>query len=257
VIPYIVRPLTGLTVLVTRPQPQANELAAGIVRFGGEPIVFPTIAIEPIEAVQNPETHDLVIFVSVHAVEHGARLIHETPTTRIAAIGKATAAALSALNLPADIVPDAGFTSESLLAHPDLQVTPGQRALIVRGAGGRDLLRDSLSERGLIVNTLEVYRRVQPNIAPETVTELHSRWIEHGVDVITATSLETFQNLTEMISDQTRTLLRKTSLVAPSQRIIDAARETGWNADGLVTGGADDASILGTIARWRARARGT
>lgn len=255
-IPYIVPPLTGLTILVTRPQPQANALAAGIGELGGEPIIFPTIAIEPIDAVISPEAHDLVIFVSVHAVEHGARLIHKTPATRIAAIGRATAAALSAANLPADIVPDAGFTSEALLAHPSLQVTPGQRALIVRGEGGREMLRESLTTQGLTVNTLEVYRRVKPEVPTEKLAALELRWIEEGIDAVTATSLETYTNLADMLPDRARDLLSNTSLVAPSHRIIDAARETGWNAEGLVSGSAEDAAILGTLARWRARARG-
>jgi uroporphyrinogen-III synthase len=266
VIPRIVPPLTGTTILVTRPQPQATELANAIANWGGESIVFPTIAIEPLAveplavesmAAGKPEAFDLVIFVSVHAVAHGAHLIERGPSTRIAAIGKATAAALSAVNLPAEIVPQAGFTSEALLAQPNLQMTTGQRVLIVRGAGGREMLRESLSAQGSIVNTLEVYRRVKPSIAADTAASLELRWFEDGIDAVTATSVETYTNLTELISPRARTLLNGTALIAPSRRIIDAARETGWNAEGLVAGSAEDAAILGTLARWRTRARGS
>jgi uroporphyrinogen-III synthase len=256
VIPRIIPPLTGLSILVTRPPPQAQVLASSIARFGGEPIVFPAITIEALDA-SAPDQHDLIIFVSVNAVEHGAPLIQKNAGTRVAAIGKATAAALAAANSPADIVPDSSFTSEALLALPTLQLAAGQRALIVRGEGGRETLRETLIAQGLIVNTLEVYRRVKPSVSPEAIAALEQRWMEDGIDVVTATSVETFTNLMELLSDRGRELLKDTALIAPTRRIIDAAMTSGWNAEALLTGSADDTAILGTLARWQARARGT
>lgn len=253
-IPRIVPPLTGLAVLVTRPLPQAQGLAQSIESFGGEAIVFPTIAIEACPAIA-PEPHDWIVFVSVHAVEQGAPLIRKSATTRIAAIGKATAAALGAANLPADVVPDAPYTSEALLAHPAFQPAAGERVLIVRGDGGRETLREALQARGVAVATLEVYRRVMPTVAPEQIEALENRWAEYGIDAITATSLETFSNLTALLTARGRELLNVTPLFAPSQRILDGACEVGWKADGFVTTGADDAAIVGALARWRSRAR--
>jgi uroporphyrinogen-III synthase len=254
VIPRVIPPLTGLTVLITRPLPQACALAETIASFGGEGIVFPTIAIEPLEATA-PETHDWIIFVSVHAVEHGARFIQRTTGTRIAGIGKATASALAAANMPADLVPDAPFTSEALLAHPAFRPTPGERALIVRGAGGRETLRDTLSAQDVNVALLEVYRRVRPSVSAADIAALEARWAEGELGAVTATSVETLMNLHELLTPRGRELLRQTPLLAPSQRIIDAAATIGWNAVGLVTSSADDASIIGALARWRARAR--
>ena len=98
----------------------------------------------------------------MNAVAHGVHLIEKSATTRVAAIGKATAAALAADSLPADIVPEAGFNSEALLAHPDLTLASGARVLIVRGAGGRELLQETFAARGLVVETREVYQRVRP-----------------------------------------------------------------------------------------------
>lgn len=253
-IPRVVPPLTGLTVLVTRPLPQARALAETIASFGGEGIVFPTVAIEPCAALA-PEPPDWVIFVSVHAVEHGARLFLKSSTIRVAAIGKATASALTAASLAADIVPEAPFTSEALLAHPEFQPLPGQRVLIVRGEGGRETLREALSARGVEVATLDVYRRVRPSPAAEEVAALETRWAEDGIDAVTATSFETYANLVELLTPRGREMLARTLLLAPTQRILDGAKEIGWNAPGLVTSGADDAAIVGTLARWRARAR--
>jgi uroporphyrinogen-III synthase len=254
VIPAIVPPLMGLNVLVTRPQPQAATLAAAIAAFGGEAIVFPSIAIEPIEAL-SAEPHDLVVFISVHAVEHGAPFIQKTETVRIAAIGSATASALVAANLPATIVPLGEATSESLLEHPELKSLATNRVLIVRGEGGRETLREAFLARGSIVNTLEVYRRIAAQPSPSSVTTLEQRWAEGDVDVVTATSIETYLKLEQLLTERGRELLRETRLLAPTQRIIDAAVANGWRGDALISGGADDRSILGTLARWRARAR--
>lgn len=253
-IPAVVPPLTGLSVLVTRPAQQGDALAAGIASLGGEPIVFPSLAIEPIAAAA-PPAHDLVIFVSVHAVEHGARLIQKDATTRIAAIGRATATALAAAKLPADIVPQTNATSEGLLEHPELTAAALRSVLIVRGEGGRETLRETFAARGATVSTLEVYRRVIPTVSPDAVSALEQRWAEQGIDVVTATSVETYLKLEEMLSERGRALLRAATLLAPSERIIAAAHAGGWRGEALVSGGADEPSLLGALARWRTRAR--
>ena len=253
-IPAIVPPLTGLSVLVTRPAQQGDSLAAGIARLGGEPILFPSLAIEPI-AAGAPPAHELVIFVSVHAVEHGARLIQKDATTRIAAIGRATATALAAAKLPADIVPQTSATSEGLLEHPDLNAAALRSVLIVRGEGGRETLRETFAARGATVSTLEVYRRVTPDVPAAAVAALEQRWAEQGIDVVTATSVDTYLKLTQLLTDRGRELLRTTMLLAPSERIIAAARDSGWCGEAVVSGGADEPSILGALARWRMRAR--
>ena len=252
-IPHIIPPLTGASVLITRPQPQADALAKSVAELGGEPVVFPTIAIEPLSAPA-PQPHDWVIFVSVHAVEHGAALISRAEP-RVVAIGKATAKALAAANLPADVIANPPYTSEALLAQPDFQPAPGQSVLIVRGEGGRELLRDTLTARGARVQILEVYRRVRPAVPPAEIEALETRWSETPFDAVTATSVETYRNLIELLSPRGRELLNDTPLLAPSQRIIDAAIATGWRGQALVTNGADDAAIVGTLARWLTRAR--
>src|SRR5690606_26730779 len=146
--------------------------------------------------------HDLIVFASVNAVAHGAHLIDKSPTARIAAIGKATAAALAEASLPADIVPETGFTSEALLAHPDFTLPDNARVLIVRGSGGREMLRETLTARGLVVETLDVYRRVRPEIDAATRDAIEARWASEGIDVVTVTSVETLHNLIALLSDR-------------------------------------------------------
>ena len=256
-IPKVLPPLTDLTVLVTRPAAQCAVLCEEIVRHGGNAIPFPAVEIEPvaIQATATSVDHDLIVFVSVNAVEHGARRVNKGERTRIAAIGRATAAALAAAELAADIVPEAGFTSEALLEHPQLQLTAGARVLIVRGEGGRELLKETFVAHGMSVETREVYRRVRPPVDAARVAEVEARWAEDGIDVVTATSIETLQNLQAMLTERGRQLLSSAALLVPSRRIVAAAVGAGLHGEVLVAAGADDASMIGAMAQWRMRAR--
>jgi uroporphyrinogen-III synthase len=253
-IPKIVPPLLGAAVLVTRPAEQAGPLCTQIEALAGEALRFPAIAIEPLDAPP-AEPCDLAVFVSVNAVAYGRHLLPPPGTVRVAAIGKATAAALRAAGIAVDYVPDAGFTSEDLLAHPDLRLSAGMRALIVRGNGGRELLRETFAAHGLEVQVREVYRRVQPAVDPTNLASLEARWAEGEVDVVTLTSVVTFENLRAMLSERGRELLQSTPVLVVSERIAAAVRATGHRGEIIVAPGADEASMIGALTRWYARAR--
>jgi uroporphyrinogen-III synthase len=237
---------------------QGAVLCAEIERYGGVAVPFPAVEIEPV-AVQAAASvdYDLVVFVSVNAVEHGARQVTRGTRTRIAAIGRATAAALAAAELRADIVPEAGFTSEALLAHPQLQLTNGARVLIVHGEGGRELLKETFVAHGMSVETREVYRRVRPSVDAARVAEVEARWSDEdrGIDIVTATSIETLENLQALLTERGRQLLSHTALLVPSRRIMAAAVGAGLRGEVIVAAGADDASMIGALAQWRMRAR--
>jgi uroporphyrinogen-III synthase len=200
-------------------------------------------------------TYDLVVFVSVHAVEHGATHIVRTENMRIAAIGNATAASLKVAGLEANVVPEHGFRSEDLLAHPDLNIQTHSRVLIVRGRGGRELLRETFIHHGCHVDTLEVYERTLPQWDAARRDELENMWASGGIHAATATSVETLQNLQSLLSDRGKQLLASTPLVMPSVRIAEAARELGLRADCILASGADDESIIYALGRWHSRAR--
>lgn len=253
-IPFIIPPLTGLSVLVTRPLSQADSLATSLRANGTDAVVLPAIEIRP-RAASPAGEYDLVVFVSVNAVEHGARCIVRSATTRIAAIGKATAAALATIEWPVHIVPERGFTSESLLAHPDLAIQAGARVLIVRGSGGRDLLQQTFLAQGLSVDLLDVYERVLPQIDASHRDRLETDWAAGEIPVATATSVETLSNLLALLGAPGRECLLRAPLVVPSPRVREAAQQLGLQGDCVVAGGADDASIIGALAHWHARAR--
>lgn len=253
-IPKVLPPLTGLSALVTRPAVQAEELCKSIASAGGEAIALPAIEIEPLQ-VDPVSACDLAVFVSVNAVAHGAHLLPRNTDMRVAAIGKATAAALAQAQLPANIVPEGGFNSESLLAHPQLALAAGARVVIVRGVGGREVLQQTFAAHAMIVETREVYRRVAPRVDPQRVDAIEAQWAEGGIDVVTVTSVETLNNLLGLLSDRGRALLRRTALVLASRRIMEAAVNSGCEGLMIVAAGADDRSTIDALAQWHARAR--
>jgi uroporphyrinogen-III synthase len=254
-IPHPIAALTGVSVLVTRPAAQSDELCKRIVAMGGEAISFPVIAIEPIADIAAQPAHDWLIFISANAVRHGMQHVARDANTRIAAIGKATAEALAAQKIQIDAKPERGVDSESLLTHPALADVSGKRVLIVKGAGGRDALREGLSQRGAQVTELEAYRRVLHHHDASAIAALEQRWRDGGIDILTLTSVETLDNLEALLTDPGRVLLHSTPFVALSERIATAARSKGLRGECVLSRGADDAAICGAIAAWHARAR--
>ena len=253
-IPKVLPPLTALSVLVTRPAPQCLGLCEQIERYGGTAVAFPALRIEALQAAPAGD-HELIVFLSVNAVAHGAHLVKKAPGARIAAIGKATAASLARLRMPADIVPETGFTSEDLLAHPLLASPPGTRVLIVQGTGGRGVLHERFRAQGMAVESLEVYRRVPPEVDEHERARIEARWEDDEIDVVTITSVETLQNLMQMLTPRGRELLRRTTLLTVSRRIAQAAAQAGLQGPVLHAGSADDAAMIGALAQWRTRAR--
>jgi uroporphyrinogen-III synthase len=254
-IPLPVAPLKGIAVLVTRPSEQSESLCAAINARGGEAIAFPTIQIEPIDTATPSQAYDWLVFISVNAVRYGLARITRTEHTRIAAIGKATSAALAEYDLRVDAVSNVGSNSEALLADPAFANVDSQLVLIVKGAGGRDFLHKELTQRGAQVTTLDVYRRMRPNTDPNAVALLEQRWRDGGIDIVTLTSVETLDNLLLLLTDTGREFLKTTPLVAASERIASTARERGLQGSIAMSRGADDDAIVGAIAAWYARAR--
>ena len=152
--------LQGCRVLVTRPVAQAETLCQRINQNGGIAVQLPALAIEAIndEAsqryCQSAADYDWIIFISRNAVEHGHNCLPaQLPSgLKIAAIGKATATALSESGRYVDLEAGGAGTSESLLTEPALADMQGQRVLIMRGEGGRELLAKTLRERGAKVD---------------------------------------------------------------------------------------------------------
>ncbi len=220
------RDLTGIGVLVTRPERQAAELIAAIVSRGGSAVAFPVIEIVPrgdaaIAAdAGNLRDPDIVVFVSSNAVEYG---LIRAESARIAVVGPATAAAIESAGRIVNIRSASGFDSEHLLAEPELQDVDGTVVRIIRGNGGRELLADTLKNRGAIVEILSVYDREIPHYPASELDNLESGWRAGAIDVVTIMSVESLTNLIELLPEWCKNELQNTPLVTPADRVLKEA----------------------------------
>lgn len=232
--------LAGLSVLVTRPRERADALLERLSALGAHPVACPVIEIQPLpwSGAGDAGRYDIVIFTSPAAVEHGSDGMDLRGTFDVAVVGPATTAALRARGFGVSVEPVGTNDSEGLLAHPALapERISGRNVLIVRGEGGRDLLRDTLVARGARVDYAEVYRRARP-AGPVPAAA-------GACDIITVTSNEGVTNLLAMIDTETRMRMLGRPLVAASERGAEQAREAGFTGPIAVAGGADSQSIV-------------
>jgi uroporphyrinogen-III synthase len=254
-IPLILPPLHGLGVLVTRPAQQGDTLLAELAKLGAHAMQWPTLDINALPYDTPGDLPcDLLIFISTNAVTHGASLLTRYPAARIAAVGQATAAALLAQGQQLDAAPEAGSSSEALLAHPLLQ-TPPPHIIVVRGRGGRELLQETLAARGAQVNVMEVYERTPLQPQPAAIEQLQQALHNDAVDVVTATSVDVLEALRATLPDALRHALQDQALLCGSVRIAHAAQAMGWQGEYIVARSPQQADLLVALCRWHTRQR--
>lgn len=253
-------PLAGRGILITRPAHQAGPLAALINAAGGRPIIFPALEIldpadsQPLlDAIERLESYDLAIFISPNAVtrvmERMAGRRAWPAGLRVAAIGKGGVRELERHGIRQVIAPQRSFDSERLLEMPQLQAVSGQRVLILRGDGGRELLGDTLAARGAQVDYVACYRRARPRTDPAPLLQA---WGRDGIHAVIATSSEGLRNLFVMLGKPGVALLQHTPLLVPHPRIAAVARELGCR-EVVETAPGDDGLIAALLQQSAAK----
>lgn len=224
--------LAGMSVLVTRPEQQAIGLCEAIQVARGRPVRFPALEIlgpKDKQAVRATfaglATIDLLVFISANAVRYAfPQMPDNIPLDlEIAAVGAATARALEECGLEPTVVPSGSMDSEGLLAMPQLQAVDGKRIMIVRGNGGREILKQTLEQRGATVDYCEVYRC---RIPQRNAGNLIRNWSQM-VEVVTVSSGQILDNLFTLLGEAGAPLLQETPLLVVSTRIAEHAAERG------------------------------
>ncbi len=231
-------PLSGVSVLVTRPVHQAAQLVGAIGKAGGRAVSFPVIGIGEVEddsklrsLLSRLSGFDIAIFVSANAVEKAMeRIASLPPSMRVFAVGRATLSALQACGVNG-IAPERQ-DSEGLLDL--LADVSGSRIVIFRGEGGREKLAEELKSRGAAVEYAECYRRMIPEQAQKIASQ--------DFQAVTATSGESVKNLLEM----TGNWILKKPIFVPHERIGEMAKKTGFERV-FVTRAGDDGLVEGLI----------
>jgi uroporphyrinogen III methyltransferase/synthase len=187
-------------VAVTRAATQADQLARRLREAGFEPVAVPVIDIvDPAdggaelraaaERLAQAGRYDWVVLTSVNGAERLLAVAPRPWPAKVAAIGSATAAHLADHGVTVALVPPR-FVAESLV--DSFPRGPGT-LLLTRAAVARDVLPDGLRAKGWIVDVVEAYRTVAPDI-----DERQRRAIA-GCDIVTFTSPSTVHNFVELL----------------------------------------------------------
>ncbi|MBL4828167.1 MAG: uroporphyrinogen-III synthase [Spongiibacteraceae bacterium] len=255
--------LTGLKVIVTRPEGQADKLVSAIEKAGGIAYHYPVLTIKPLDSDKEPEqvqackqlimdldNFQQVIFVSTNAVRFGMQWINNYwPQLPVAinwhAIGASTARELASagveLSISTGSTDSTAMNSEALLQHSALQQLKGDKILIVRGVQGREFLKEQLTQRGARVSYAECYRRGLPDHTSQTLNAL----LRKSIDVICINSAESLDNLSLLAGEKQQLSLQHHRVLVPSQRVKALATQRGFKQVYLSENASDEAMIRG------------
>lgn len=207
------RPLFGKRIVVTRAREQASGLSDLLRTKGADPIELPMIQVRPLEqndeldgALRSLGERDWVILTSANAVPAIAKRMEALGLdgrafagVKIATIGPATALALKEqLGLRADFTPTEAVAEAILEQFPETDLK-GKRFLIPRALEAREVLPETLRERGAEVEVIPVYETM---IDAEGAEALKAEFESGEVDVITFTSSSTVRNFVQALSPQ-------------------------------------------------------
>jgi uroporphyrinogen-III synthase len=249
------KPLTGCGIVITRPRQQSLALEQMVREAGGEPLLYPLLEIVELDdytafdaVVGELDVYDWAIFISSNAVQHSmTRLLAKRmlpANLRWAAIGPMTAHELQGYGVEQVLTPEQRFDSESLLKLPEMKAVKGQRFVIFRGVGGRDVLAGQLLKRGAEVVFAESYRRIAP---PLDIAQLQRLWQNGQIHAIVVTSSEALRYLLAYV--ETNPWLTQVTLFVNHARIAENSARHGLQT--IVAEELGDDGMLQALIAWR------
>ncbi len=252
------KPLSNITLWITRPRGQADQLSDMLKSKGAEVLHLPMIQIEQIQpdkkmksVVKKLKDYDMVFFISTNAA-HLAMELLETELSKYPdkptyfAPGPSTAKVIEAYGLKA-VYPKKAMSTEALLILPEIRKIlekkslKKKRALIFRGKGGRELLANSLRGKGVEVTYIELYKRTLPSFSEHYLQEIINRRKPDGIVFSSAEALHNFISLFDGIYQD----YRKIPIFVSSERLQSLAAKLGFETINLLRAADDDSVVTG------------
>lgn len=234
------RPLSGTRVLVTRSREQAPELVDRLEDLGANPILAPTIRIEPPadpsaldRAAAEAGTYDWIVFTSANGVDAfmtrlvaGRGDVRDLKGAKICTIGPSTAERLERFGIKVDLTPSeyrAEAVVEALRARGALK---GKRFLLPRADLARELLPDELRQAGAEVHEVVAYRTALETVERGGEPDIYRMLLDKQIDAVTFTSASTVRNFVKIFGpDAAPDLLRATVVACIGPVTADAAQQ--------------------------------
>ncbi len=233
--------------LVTRFAPHASRLAERLNAQGVFALAQPLLAVKKSPEFANApclftKNYDYIIALSRNAVDYTAQALagRPWPASRYLAVGKGTQRALQQVSAQPVITPVEQFSSEGLLALPCLGQLQGKRVLILRGVGGRELLAETLTARGAVVDYYQPYQRIAVDLCAEVLVK---QWQQQGINGAIISSIELLNRLLTIVPESEQGWLKKITLYVPSRRIAEQAALSGCAAVKVLPGMQDQEII--------------
>lgn len=234
------RPLFGKRVLVTRSRTQAGVLSTLLGDYGAEAIELPTIDIVPLKDTSDLKAivgqlgeYDWVIFTSTNGVDAFFSSLYETGRdarafgdVKIAAIGPATASALTRQGIIPDLVPKT-YTTTAIVEALDSVGIRNASVLLPRADIAPDSLANGLRNLGANLREVDAYRTITPTGASAIARKVLA---SGTIDALTFTSSSTVRNLVSLLDGDT-TMLNACRVISIGPVTSDTAREFGVRVD--------------------------
>lgn len=187
------KPLRGVRVLVPRGGKWGDAVSASLRSYGAQPAVAPLINFAPTEhphdlmvALLRLEAGDYDWFVVTSATTVDVLIgnsIRPAPTTRVAAVGETTAAALALAGIRVDFVPENDNSARGLVKEWPVDRTVG-RVLVLQSEIAEPTLVAGLAAAGLDTEFVVAYRTVGVPVDPE----IKAAVANGGISVVLVTS---------------------------------------------------------------------
>ena len=250
------RPLFGRRVLVLRAEGQGDELSKLLYRRGAEPVHVPLLSFEgPSDprrlerALAEIDRFDWLVFTSANAVRFAAPLLARAGlrSVRVACIGPATAHAARAAGLRVQLVPEARFLPEDLVAEMAARgPLRGARVLFPCAAQAKETLPRALEREGASVESVEAYRTLLPAGAEEALRAT----LKEALDAVVLTSPSTIDHLFSLLGEgEMRKLAKALTLACIGPTTAAHLCEHGIEPH-IVCKRQSSAALVAALERW-------
>lgn len=224
-------PLSGSSVVVTRPADSARVLIRRIRSLGGTAIPLPGVTLRAAadpgaarSALRAAGSADIVVFASPAAVRYAFELLPKlrfSRTTLVCALGATSARALARRQVRTVLWPGERQDSEGLLALAPLQRVRGKKVVLLGSAGGRDQLPRTFRERRAKVAQVDVYQRLRPRFNVRQLAALENA---AGPLITLLSSAEVLENLRTCLPLHLFGRLAAGELIVSSERLAALAK---------------------------------
>lgn len=235
------KPLFGKRIVVTRARSQASALVSRLEELGADVVEAAAIRTEALpidvataELVAKAGSYKVITFTSAQGVHYFFQALEaqhldsrSLGQAKICAIGSATAKALKAKGLLADIVPT-NYQAESVVEALSPVMTTGDKMLLIQPKVARHVIEKGLTAQGITVDVARLYETVQDTSRREL---LRDHLTTGDVDYITFTSSSTVTNTLSLLGENAKELMANVRVVCIGPITAATCVENGLTPD--------------------------